>query len=189
MGAIKKAFVMMTGTGGSVNKGCRGCFTNPRGFNLRDQRMGTGNRDLYSSFLKVRGTWESSGVPNIELAMMQLIHSRKALETDPIAYMQELQEFPITLEEVFTIKGSNIFNQDKIAEQLTKLKTMVKKPWMEGRLEYTMLPDGTITGVNFVECAGGKIIIELPDKEPDGSISNNLYVGGSTALTRVKRIR
>jgi hypothetical protein len=104
--------------------------------------------------------------------------------------MQELQEFPITLEEVFTIKGSNIFNQDKIAEQLTKLKTMVKKPWMEGRLEYTMLPDGTITGVNFVECAGGKIIIiELPDKEPDGSISNNLYVGGSTALTRVKRIR
>jgi hypothetical protein len=82
--------------------------------------MGTGNRDLYSSFLKVRGTWESSGVPNIELAMMQLIHSRKALETDPIAYMQELQEFPITLEEVFTIKGSNIFNQDKIAAHQAK---------------------------------------------------------------------
>jgi hypothetical protein len=104
--------------------------------------MGTGNRDLYS-FLKYRGTWESSGVPNIELAMMQLIHSRKALK-QTLSHMQELQEFPITLEEVFTIKGSNIFNQDKIAEQLTKLKT--KKPWMEGRLEYTMLPDGTITG-------------------------------------------
>jgi hypothetical protein len=44
-------------------------------------------------------------------------------------------------------------------------------------------------GVNFVECAGGKIIIiELPDKEPDGSISNNLCMSGSTAL-RVKRIR
>jgi hypothetical protein len=70
--------------------------------------MGTGNRDL--AFL-YRTSWESSGVPNIELAMMQLIHSRKALETDPIAYMQELQEFPITLEEVFTIKGSNIFNK------------------------------------------------------------------------------
>jgi hypothetical protein len=26
---------------------------------------------------------------------MQLIHSRKALETDPIAYMQELQEFQL----------------------------------------------------------------------------------------------
>jgi hypothetical protein len=32
-GAIKKAFVMMTGTGGSVNnKDAEGCFTNPRGF-------------------------------------------------------------------------------------------------------------------------------------------------------------
>jgi hypothetical protein len=36
--------------------------------------------------------------------------------------------------------------------------------------------------VNFVECAGGKIIIiELPDKEPDGSI-NNLYVGGVDSI-------
>jgi hypothetical protein len=35
--------------------------------------------------------------------MMQLIHSRKALETDPIAYM-ELQEFPITLEECLPSK-------------------------------------------------------------------------------------
>jgi hypothetical protein len=87
------------------------------------------------------------------------------LETDPIKLTCRNYRNSITLEEVFTIKGSNIFNQDKIAEQLTKLKTMVKKPWMEGRLEYTMLPDGTITGVNFVECAGGKIIIiELPDK-------------------------
>jgi hypothetical protein len=185
MGAIKKAFVMMTGTGGSVNnKDAEDVFTNPRGFNLLViNEWGQETGIFIPAFLKYGGTWESSGVPNIELAMMQLIHSRKALETDPIAYMQELQEFPITLEEVFTIKGSNIFNQDKIAEQLTKLKTMVKKPWMEGRLEYTMLPDGTITGVNFVECAGGKIIIiELPDKEPDGSISNNLYVGGVDSI-------
>jgi hypothetical protein len=43
---------------------------------------GDRNRDLIPAFLKYRGTWESSGVPNIELAMMQLIHSRKALETD-----------------------------------------------------------------------------------------------------------
>jgi hypothetical protein len=35
MGAIKKAFVMMTGTGGSVNnKDAEDVFTNPRGFNL-----------------------------------------------------------------------------------------------------------------------------------------------------------
>jgi hypothetical protein len=43
---------------------------------------------------------------------------------------------------------------------------------VDGRALRVYLPDG----VNFVECAG-KIIIELPDKEPDGSISNNLCVG------------
>jgi hypothetical protein len=115
--------------------------------------MGTGNRDLYSSFLKVRGTWESSGVPNIELAMMQLIHSRKALETDPT----HAGTTGIQLLWKRCLPSKDPTYSTKIAEQLTKLKTMVKKPWMEGRLEYTMLPDGTITGVNFVECAGGKL--------------------------------
>jgi hypothetical protein len=76
--------------------------------------------------------------------MMQLIHSRKALETDPIAYMQELQEFPLLWKRCLPSKDPTY--STKITEQLTKLKTMVKKPWMEGRLEYTMLPDGTITG-------------------------------------------
>jgi hypothetical protein len=54
--------------------------------------------------------------------MMQLIHSRKALETLSLTCRNYRNS--ITLEEVFTIKGSNIFNQDKIAEQLTKLR-----PW------------------------------------------------------------
>jgi hypothetical protein len=94
--------------------------------------------------------------------MMQLIHSRKALETDPIAYMQELQEFPITLEEVFTIKGSNIFNQDKIAEQLTKLKTMVKKPWMEASIPCCLMEQ--LQGKLCRMCRWKIIIIELPDR-------------------------
>jgi hypothetical protein len=126
-GGIKKAFDDDRYRWICKQQGCRGCFTNPRGFNLLViNEWGQETGIFIPAFLKY-GTWESSGVPNIELAMMQLIHSRKALETDPIAYMQELQEFQL-LWKVFTIKGSNIFNQDKIAEQLTKLKTMVKKP-------------------------------------------------------------
>lgn len=185
MGSIKKAFVMMTGTGGSVNnKDAEDIFTNPRGFNLLViNEWGKETGIFIPAFLKYGGTWESCGIPNIELAMRQILHSRKALELDPIAYMQELQEFPITLEEVFTIRGTNIFNQDKIAEQLARLKTMVKKPWMEGRLEYIMDKNNEPTGVNFVEVAGGDvIIIELPDREPDGSIVNNLYVGGVDSI-------
>jgi hypothetical protein len=57
--------------------------------------------------------------------------------------MQELQEFQL-LEEVFTIKDPTYSTKIKLPAH--QAKTMVKKPWMEGRLEYTMLPDGTITG-------------------------------------------
>lgn len=181
MGSIKKAFVMMTGTGGSVNnKDAEDVFTNPRGYNLLViNEWGQETGIFIPAFLKYGGTWESMGVPNIELAMRQILLSRKALESDPIAFMQELQEFPITLEEVFTIKGTNIFNQDKIAEQIAKLKMLVKKPYKEGRLDYVMKSDGTITGVNFVEVTGGDVILtELPDREPDGTIPNKLYVLG-----------
>jgi hypothetical protein len=40
------------------------------------------------------------------------------LETDPILYAGGT--VPITLEEVFTIKGSNIFNQDKMPTHQAK---------------------------------------------------------------------
>jgi hypothetical protein len=77
---------------------------------------------IFIPAFKVRGTWESSGVPNIELAMMQLIHSRKLWKQTLSLTCRNYRNS--TLEEVFTIKGSNIFNQDKIAEQLTK-----QRPW------------------------------------------------------------
>ena len=78
MGSIMKAFVMMTGTGGSVNnKDAEDVFTNPRGFNLlptNEWGMETGI--FIPAFLKYGGTWEATGVPNIELAMRLLIKSR-----------------------------------------------------------------------------------------------------------------
>jgi hypothetical protein len=193
MGSIMKAFVMMTGTGGSVNnKDAEDVFTNPDGFNLlkvmewTDNPKGTGI--FIPAYLKYGGTWEGVGTPNIELAMLLLIKSRKALESDPIAFIGELQEFPITLDEVFTVTGTNIFNQDKIAEQLTKLKVATKKPWKTGQLNYILDKDGNVLGVEFVEKAGGKIIIvEEPDREPDGQIMNNLYVGGVDSIDQGRK--
>jgi len=185
MGAFKKAFVMMTGTGGSVNnKDAEDVFTNPRGSNLLvTNEWGKETGIFIPAFLKYGGTWEHTGTPNIELAMRLIVISRKTLETDPVLYMQELQEFPITLEEVFTVKGMNIFNQDKIAEQLAKLKMLVDKPWKEGRLDYIRNSKGDITGIEFVEIAGGKIIVvEPPEVESDGTIKKGLYVGGVDSI-------
>jgi hypothetical protein len=50
-GAIKKAFVMMTGTGGSVNnKDAEDVLLIQEVLTYCDQRWDGGNRDLYSSF-------------------------------------------------------------------------------------------------------------------------------------------
>lgn len=186
MGSIKKAFVIMTGTGGSVNNtDAFEVFTNPRANNLLPiGEWGEIETGLFiPAFLKYGGTWEHTGVPDIGTAMKLIVNSRKALESDPTAYTQELQEFPITLEEVFTIRGTNNFNQDKIAEQIVSIKQAKKAPWKTGRLDYTLDANGNVTGVTFVEAAGGKIIIiEEPTREPDGSIQNNLYVGGVDSI-------
>ena len=179
----------MTGTGGSVNnKDAEDVFTNPRGFNLLAvNEWGKETGIFIPAFLKYGGTWEHCGTPDIELAMRLIVISRKALESDPVASMQELQEFPITLDEVYSVKGDNIFNQEKIAEQLAKLKMLVKKPWKEGRLEYILDSSGNILGVKFVETAGGKIIVvEPPDEETDGTVMRGLYVGGVDSIDQGK---
>lgn len=190
MGSFMKAFVVFTGTGGSVNnKDAEDIFTNPETFNLIEVNEWGQKTSLFiPSFLKYGGTWESTGTPNIDLALNLILEHRKSLEADPVAYMQELQEFPITLEEVFIVRGTNIFNQDKIAEQLTKLKTAVKKPWKRGKLEFILDAQGDIKGVKFVEHPEGQIIVvEEPEKEPDGTILNNLYVMGVDSIDQGKK--
>lgn len=189
-GSIKKAFVMYTGTGGSVsNKDAEDVFMNPEGFNIlavqewgdhRNPDMKTGM--FIPSPLKYGGTWEHYGTPDIDLATNLMLEERELIKNDHVAYIQELQEFPITLDEVFLRKGTNIFNQDKIAEQTVALKTAAKKAWKEGELEYIMM-NGEITGVRFVEKAGGKIIvIEEPQLTKDGNQFKGLYVGGVDSI-------
>jgi len=190
MGSFKKAFVILTGTGGSVdNKDAEDVFTNPKGFNMlpiNEWGMETGL--FIPSQLKYGGTWESTGVPNVELATRLMTEERKNLEKDPVAYQQELQEFPMNLQEVFIVQGTNIFNQDKLLEQATKLKITAEKPWKEGRIDYILDKDGSVVGAKFVEVRGGDIIIiEEPELGPDGKVMNKLYVAGIDSIDQGKK--
>jgi len=190
-GSIKKAFVMYTGTGGSVNnKDAEDIFMNPEGFNILPvEEWGDKNHPnqktglFIPSSLKYGGTWESYGTPDIELATKLMLDSREHLKSDPVAYTQELQEFPITLDEVFLRKGTNIFNQDKISEQIVNLKNAKEKPWSVGNLEYILDSNGNVEGVRFVQDNNGKfIIIEKPQTSPDGNPYKGLYVGGVDSI-------
>jgi hypothetical protein len=190
-GSIKRAFVMFTGTGGSVNnKDAEDIFTNPDGFNILavqewgDQYHPEMKTGLFiPSTLKYGGTWESYGTPDVELATALMLKNRESLKKDHIAYIQELQEFPITLDEVFMRKGTNIFNQDKLAEQIVAVKTSTKKAWKVGNLEYILDKHGNVEGVRFVETSAGKFtIIEEPLLSPDGNPYKGLYVGGVDSI-------
>jgi hypothetical protein len=88
--------------------------------------------DLYSSFLKVRGTWESSVC--LTLSNDAAYPFQKALETDPISLHAGTTGILQLPWKVFTIKGSNIFNQDKPGT--VQENNGEKKPWMEGRFKY-----------------------------------------------------
>lgn len=186
MGSFKKAFVIMTGTGGSVaNKDAEDVFTNPEASNLLEVNEWGKTTSLFiPSQLKYGGTWEVWGVPDIAKALKLIKEKRKSLESDPVLYVQELQEFPIELDEVFTIRGMNIFNQDKIAEMLAKLMIMKKRPWKRGKLEYDMNNQGEVLGVIFKEDPAGKIIIiEEPEIVQGETVPyNNLYVMGCDSI-------
>jgi hypothetical protein len=65
------------------------------------------------AFLKLRGTWESSGVPNIELAMM---HPLESFGNRPYQHMQELQEFQLLWKRCLLSKDLIFSIKDKIAD-------------------------------------------------------------------------
>ena len=181
----------MTGTGGSIaNRDAEDVFTNPEASNLIEVNEWGKTTSLFiPSQLKYGGTWERYGVPDVAKALKTIAEKRKSMESDPVLYMKELQEFPITLEEVFTIRGTNIFNQDKIAETLTKLSMLKEKPYKVGKLDYITDRQGNILGVKFRETPDGKIIIvEMPEiAEGEDKPYNNLYVSGVDSIDQGKK--
>lgn len=122
-GSLKKCTVLYTGTGGSVeNDEAEDVFLNPIAYTIEptydwDKTCGI----FIPTHLKRTGTWEDTGCPNIQLASDQVDVERKAAMGDPEGYNSLIQEFPKTLKEVFMRKGSNIFNQDKLATQRVRL--------------------------------------------------------------------
>ena len=189
MGSFKKAFVVYTGTGGSVNnKDAEDVFTNPTAYNLIEvNEWGKPTSLFIPTFLKYAGTWEKTGTPDVKLALERVHKNREGLESDPVAYLKELQEFPITLDEVFIVHGTNIFNQDKISEMIAKAKMARETPYDIGKLEYVLDGAGNVKDVKFVKDPTGDIvIIEHPHKEPNGKILNNLYVSGLDSIDQGK---
>ena len=190
MRKIKKAFVVFTGTGGSVNNDhAKHMFTDPRAFNLYPTNEWGGETGLFiPSQLKYATTWEKWGVPDIKTARLAMIEERKFIENDPEAYLKECQEFPLELKEVFQKDGKNIFNSELLAAQRAKilLKQEGVPKWLRGTLEYVDDNTGRHIGAKFIRSTRGSVYIlegeETPYRNTQGSIFNDLYIMGLDSI-------
>lgn len=203
-GSIKKCVVMYTGTGGTVeNDEAEEIFCNPRAHNIlptydweegqntdaKGNMVGTGA--FIPTHIKRSGTWEATGCPDIERATKETQAERDEAKHDPESYMGLLQEYPMNIREVFTRRGTNIFNQDKIATQRINIEhgnANTPKP-EKGFLNWVYAENGRITGVEWDPSPMGDIeILEHPhwltdaaneeEKEP----MKNLYVSGVDSI-------
>jgi hypothetical protein len=195
VGSIKKCITMYTGTGGTVeNDEAEEIFLNPKAHDLLptydwDKERGTGV--FIPVHVKWSGSYEKTGCPDIAKAEAEVDAQRAAAKNDPISYMGLLQEFPKTIAEVFTRRGTNIFNQDKIATQRINIEhggERAPKPG-KGFLNWTRAENGRIIGVEWDSTSNGDIeILEHPHwlsemaTDEEKSPMKNLYVGGCDSI-------
>jgi len=192
MGSIKKCQVYYSGTGGTVeNDEAEGIFCNPKAHEI----LHTNDFEMESAFfcpthIKRAGTWEKTGCPDVEKATKEVQVEREAAKNEPETYSGLLQEYPMNIKEVFMRKGTNIFNQDKIATQRINIAHTkdIPKP-TKGFLKWDRAENGKIIGVTFSPSSIGDIeILEHPHWLTDEATDEekqpmpNLYVAGCDSI-------
>lgn len=192
MGSIKKCQVYYSGTGGTVeNDEAEGIFCNPKAHEI----LHTNDFEMESAFfcpthIKRAGTWEKTGCPDVEKATKEVQIEREAAKNEPETYSGLLQEYPMNIKEVFMRKGTNIFNQDKIATQRINIAHTkdIPKP-TKGFLKWDRAENGKIIGVTFSPSSIGDIeILEHPHWLTDEATDEekqpmpNLYVAGCDSI-------
>jgi hypothetical protein len=188
VGKLAKVRAFFIGTGGSVTSDqAKDIFYEPDAFDIisvNDFKKKT-CFFLPADYLYGGCGWEETGVNNNEEAREILEDERSRKKSDMEIYSKVVQEFPFTIDEVFSRLGSNIFNQKKIAMQTTALdyekKHMLPKA---GFLEWVKSNNGAIIGVKWSENPEGDIlIVEHPYKGDDGkSTYKDLYIAGVDSI-------
>jgi hypothetical protein len=191
MGTIKKCTVLYAGTGGTANNDeAKEVFLNPKAYNigcLYDFKE-SGSAFFVPVHLKAAGTWELTGCPDVALALEGVERERKLAASDPISLLGLMQEYPITIDEVFRRSGVNTFNQEKIAEQRADLlyNSNLPKP-TKYNIYWDRLPNGRIQGVKLeMSNTGDFEILELPvwmqADSPTTDPIKDLYASGCDSI-------
>lgn len=192
-GSIKKCIVIYSGTGGTVeNDEAETIFLNPKALNIWPTNDWEKECGIFiPTHIKRSGTWEDNGCPDITRAEAETDAERKAAMADPEIYLGLLQEYPKTLKEVFMRTGSNIFNQNKLAEQRTRLVMYEDQIKPQRGFLTWIKEEGTHKklGVKWEQSNSGDFEItehpywEYTINEQDKNIPiNDLYVAGCDSI-------
>lgn len=178
----------MIGTGGSVESDqAKDVFMKPDAFNLLAFKDFAPKSCMFLPadwFLGGKG-WEETAVNDNDSAKSFLEAERERTKDDMEIHGKLIQEFPMTIEEVFRKMGSNSFNQRHIAEQWTRLQYewANRKP-EKGFLSWVKTPTGMIKSVKWEKNPEGNIeILEHPYHGATGKENyTDLYVGGVDSI-------
>lgn len=186
VGDYSKCRVFMTGTGGSVTSGAlKELFYDPDKFNIFVPREYEKRKAIFlPSQVKWGGTYEETGVPDVEKALSRILKIRDTKLGDVGDYLKHCSEYPIKEEEVFRLSGTNSFPQDLIAkaiQNITEFKTSVKPK--RGKFFRNKQSDLS-QGIVFEESQEGPVwIYEEPEKNynvltGEKTDFSNLYIAG-----------
>lgn len=186
IGEYKKCRTFLTGTGGSVTSiALKKIFYDPDKFNIFVPREYEKRKAIFlPSQVKWGGTYEETGIPDVERALPMIMAEREVKKGDIDAFLKHCSEYPIKEEEVFRLSGTNSFPQDLIAraiQNITEFKTSVKPK--KGKFFRNKQSDLS-QGIVFEESQEGPVwIYEEPEKNynvltGEKTDFSNLYIAG-----------
>ena len=123
------------------------------------------------------------GVANEVKARAYYDKERSKKKGQPEAYLRYCSEYCYTYEEALSRKGSNNFDQTKLAEQRVQIEYLKTTPVpIRGHLSWVKDAQDKILGVKFTKSDTGTVqVIEEPIKEND-LVIRDLYVAGIDSI-------
>lgn len=169
-------------------------FLNPRTYGILPYKHRYNNTNTWvetgyfvPAWRTVKSAMDNRGVVDEAKAKAYyMMKKRIPLQKDPQMYLKHCAEYCFTYEEALSRKGSNRFNQSKLADQRLEVEVYKNTPVpRRGHLKWTYTVDTKkINGVKFIEHPEGTVeITEEPVIDPATNLPiKDLYVGGIDSI-------
>lgn len=167
-------------------------FLNPRAFSVLPYRHNYNTAAQFVETAYFLPSWrtvvdamDERGVVNEKAAKLYYLNLRKQRENQPEMYLRYCAEYCFTYEEALSRKGSNRFDQVKLANQRVAIEMLKSTPTTrKGFLswKYENPKSTKIVGVKFTEHRDGTVeLVEEPEMYNDLPVEN-LYVAGIDSI-------